>query len=84
MQSQNDLYLTSYSRQHLSTVTHASAMHETTSIMFLESPSLVTKQKRTMLSLVEQMKTDPTVPLLQSSTCSATIPLYGLTDTRII
>jgi hypothetical protein len=79
MTKQDENGSTSY--RHLSIPSHPSLLTQTSSIMLLESPSLIIKQKPTIVSFVEKIKNDQTTPLLNSSKTSPTIKPYVLTDT---
>jgi len=48
--------------------------------MLLEPSSLIHKKKSTLVSFVEKIKNDQTIPLLNSSITRQTIKPYGLTD----
>ncbi|CAF4717389.1 unnamed protein product, partial [Rotaria sp. Silwood2] len=77
-QYQSENFLTSF--HHLSISTRPSSLTQTTSIMLPESSSLFVKQKVALASFVEKIKTDQTIPLLNSSIKCQTIKPYGLTD----
>ena len=76
---QEENVLNSY--HHLSIPSRPSLLGPTTSIMLLESPSLVIKQKPTLVSFVEKIKNDQKIPLLSSAIINQAIKPYGLTDT---
>ncbi|CAF0869161.1 unnamed protein product [Adineta steineri] len=86
---QDDHYLTSYQRQSLGP--RASSITQTTSVMFLDSPTTVVKHNNNnseLVSFVENMRNqqyDQTTPLLNScsentSSGKTTTKPYGLTD----
>jgi len=75
---QDENFLTSY--RHSSFGINQNSLTQTTSIMLLEQPSLFHKQKPRLVSFVEKIKNDQTIPLLNSSITPQTIKPYGLTD----
>jgi len=75
---QDEHFLTSY--RHSSFGINQNSSTQTTSIMLLEPPNLIHKKKSTLVSFVEKIKNDQTIPLLNSSITPQTIKPYGLTD----